>query len=254
LKTCIDNININYSVNGQGEDTLLLLHGWDSNITLFKNIIEHFSKTKKIYALDMPGFGESQEQDEPWDVDKYVDFVIKFIKKMGITTFSALGHSFGGRVIIKMVNKKDLPFNIEKIVLVDSAGILPKKTKKKSLKTTTYKVCKKIVSNKIVSKIMPNALENLKKHFGSEDYKNATPILRQTLVKVVNEDLESLLPNIKQPTLLIWGDKDTATPLEDAKTMEKLIPDAGLVIIKGAGHYSFLEQPYFVNKVLDSFL
>ena len=221
---------------------------------LFPSVKLHFSKTKKVYALDLPGFGNSQEPDDSWNVDKYVDFVIKFIKQMQIKKFSVLGHSFGGRIIIKMVNIKDLPFSIEKIVLVDSAGILPKKNKKKTLKVRIYKVCKKIVSNKIVSKLMPNALENLKKHFGSADYKNATPIMRESLVKVVNEDLEKLLPNIKQPTLLIWGDKDTDTPIQDAKIMEKLIPDAGLVTIKGAGHYSFLEQPYFVNKVLDSFL
>ena len=102
--------------------------------------------------------------------------------------------------------------------------------------------------------MFPNALESLKKKFGSEDYRNASPMMRDILVKVVNEDLEPLLPNIKQSTLLIWGTEDTATPLSDAKIMENLIPDAGIVEVKGAGHYSFLEQPQLVNVVLDSFL
>ena len=116
-----------------------------------------------------------------------------------------------------------------------------------------YKFLKILVGNKLVLKIFPNALNNLKKKFGSADYRNATPIMRDTLVKTVNEDLTDLLPNIKQSTLLIWGENDTATPLEDAKKMESLIKDSGLVTIKGAGHFSFVEQPAFVNRVLNSF-
>jgi len=77
--------------------------------------------------------------------------------------------------------------------------------------------------------------------------------MRDTLVKVVNEDLKDYLPNMKRPTLLIWGTNDTATPLEDAMLMGKLIPDAGLVKIEGAGHYSFLEKPQLVNSVLEAF-
>jgi len=201
----------------------------------------------------MPGFGKTSEPKTAWCVDDYVDFVIKFIEKMKISKLSLLGHSFGGRVIIKLANRSNLKFELDKLVLVDSAGILPK-NKKKTVKTRVYKALKVIVGNNITKKVFPNALESLKKKFGSEDYKNASPIMRSVLVKVVNEDLEPLLPTIKQSTLLIWGTNDTATPLSDAKIMEKLIPDAGVVEIKGAGHYSFLENPQLVNAVLDSFL
>jgi pimeloyl-ACP methyl ester carboxylesterase len=146
------------------------------------------------------------------------------------------------------VNREKLKFEIDKLILVDSAGILPK-NKKKTMKTRVYKALKVIVGNNITRKVFPNALEGLKKKFGSEDYRNASAVMRETLVKVVNEDLEPLLPNIKQSTLLIWGTNDTATPLSDAKIMEKLIPDAGIVEVKDAGHYSFLEQPQLVNAV-----
>ncbi len=250
----INNIKINYIVKGDSDKKILLLHGWGSNIKLFNNIIEHLSKENTVYALDMPGFGESQLPNNSWNVDNYVDFIIEFIKIMKIDKLSLLGHSFGGRVIIKLSNRENLPFEISKLILVDSAGILPKKSNKSSFKTKIYKLCKVVLKNKVVSKIFPNALENLKKKFGSEDYKNAIPVMRETLVKVVNEDLEPLLKNIKQPTLLIWGDKDEATPFEDAKIMESLIPNSGIVRVEGAGHYSFLEQPILINKVLDSFL
>lgn len=254
MKINIDNIDINYIVQGDKKEKILLLHGWGANIKLFNNIIDFLSKTKTVYALDMPGFGESQQPPYAWNVDNYVDLVIKFINEMKIEKLSILGHSFGGRVIIKLVNRKKLNFVIDKIVLVDSAGIKPKKSIKNIIKVRAFKIGKKIVSTNLVKKIYPNALENLKNKFGSQDYKSASPIMRESLVKTVNEDLTYLLKNISQPTLLIWGDKDTATPIKDAYLMNKLIPDSGIVKIENAGHYSFLEQPVLVNRVLESFL
>jgi pimeloyl-ACP methyl ester carboxylesterase len=97
-------------------------------------------------------------------------------------------------------------------------------------------------------------LEKLKNSFGSDDYRNATPIMRETLVKLVNEDLKEYLPNIKAPTLLIWGELDTATPITDGEIMEKLIPDAGLVRVKDCTHYVFLEASAYVNKIIYTFL
>ena len=165
-----------------------------------------------------------------------------------------LGHSHGGRVSIKIANRKDLPFELTKLILVDSAGILPRKTIKKRFRQRCYKIGRTVLSIGAIQKMFPDALENLRNKHGSADYKSATPLMRQSLVKVVNEDLEPLLPNIKQPTLLIWGEDDTATPLSDGKRMEELIPDAGLVTIKNTGHYSFLDQWGTVRRVLDSFL
>jgi hypothetical protein len=99
----------------------------------------------------------------------------------------------------------------------------------------------------------PELLEKLRVKFGSADYVAASPMMRQCLVKVVNEDLTHLLPGIKAPTLLVWGENDTATPLSDAKKMEAEIPDAGLAIIKNAGHFSFVEQPVIFGSIMASF-
>lgn len=78
--------------------------------------------------------------------------------------------------------------------------------------------------------------------------------MRAIMSKVVNEDLCHLMPSIKAPTLLIWGENDTATPISDARKMEKLIPGAGLVSFPGCGHYSFLDNPVQFAAVLRSFL
>jgi pimeloyl-ACP methyl ester carboxylesterase len=97
-------------------------------------------------------------------------------------------------------------------------------------------------------------IEKRRAKAGSSDYNNASPKMRAILSKCVNEDLCHLMPLIKAPTLLFWGENDTATPLTDAKRMEKLIPDAGLVTVAGAGHFSFLENPQLFERVLKSFL
>jgi len=246
-------LKINYIEKGAGRD-LLLLHGWGSNIKLFQHIIDCMEKSHRVIALDMPGFGGSDEPPCSWNLDNYVDFVIAFAKEMNCKDLVLLGHSFGGRIIIKMANRKDLPFTISKIVLTGSARILPPKTMKKRLKIFIYKTGKKLLSLPPVKALFPEALEQLQKRSGSSDYRNASPVMRETLVKVVNEDLKPLLPSIKYPTLLIWGDADNVTPISDAKCMEELIPDAGLVIVKGGSHYAFAEQPFFVNKVLQAFL
>ena len=111
-----------------------------------------------------------------------------------------------------------------------------------------------IFSLAIVMKLFPDALENLRKRNGSADYNAASPIMRQTLVRVVNEDLCHLMPNVKAPTLLCWGTLDDATPLSDGETMEKLMPEAALVKFEGAGHYSFLECQAQFLRVLASFM
>lgn len=249
----IKGMKINYQEKGSG-DLVVLLHGWGSNIKLFANLTELLSAKYKVVAMDMPGFGESDEPPSAWCVDDYVDFVIEFLKEYEAENIILLGHSFGGRVIIKLNSRKDLPFKISKVILVDSAGILPPKSNKKSFRTYYYKIGKAVLSTGIVQKIAPDALENFRKKMGSADYAAASPLMRQVLVKVVNEDLEPLLPNIKCPTLLVWGVNDTATPISDGEKMEKLIPDAGLVKLENAGHYSFLEQQYTFNRVMSSFM
>lgn len=251
--TEIDGLRINYTDSGSGE-CILLLHGWGSNITLFNGITQQLSSKMRVVAPDMPGFGESDEPKTAWRVDDYVDFTGKFCAKLGISKAVLLGHSFGGRVIIKLVTRNDPAVQAEKLILTDSAGIMPKRSLKSKLSTKIYKAGRAVMSTKPMSAMFPDAVENMRNKRGSADYLAASPIMRQTLVNTVNEDLTELLPKIKQSTLLIWGDNDDATPLSDGQTMENLIPDSGLAVIKGAGHYSFLDDPYTYSRILASFL
>lgn len=247
MRIKIDDVEVEYIKKGVGSQKILLLHGWGCNIDTFAHITNFLSEFMEVYVIDFPGFGKSSEPKEAWNVDQYTDLVEKFINQMGIEKLSLLGHSFGGRVILKLANRKNLKFEIDKLILIDSAGI--KHETKKTWKQRIYKIV-----FPMIKKISPKLLNKIKTKVGSADYRNATPLMRDVLVKVVNEDLSNLVPNIQNPTLIIWGENDTATPYSDAEYLNKNIKDSGIVKIESAGHFSFLDAPYLVNKVLESFL
>lgn len=245
---------IAYSQYGSGEKLLVILHGWGCNKEMFAPIADHLSKTYTVVVPDLCGFGESPEPPHPFSVDDYADIFIKFIASFGKSSVSLMGHSYGGRVIIKLFSKGTLPFKIERVMLVDAAGIKPKKSLGQKLSLICYKCGRRVLSLPPLKKLFPSVIENWRKKRGSADFNAASEIMKKTLVLAVNEDLTHLLGSITAPTLLFWGDKDDATPLSDAKIMEKRIPDAGLVVLKGGTHFSFLENtPYFL-RVADSFL
>lgn len=246
-------INVNYIDEGKG-DTVLFLQGWGTNLDIYKKVIEKLKKTNRIVALDFPGFGKTPEPKTAWDVNDYMEFTVKFIEKLKLNNIVIMGHSFGGRVTIRLMNKKDKKFVVKKIVLLDSAGIKAKTTLKKKIKQKWFKICKKVAGSGAGKRLFPRAVERMKNKHGSADYRKASPLMKQVLVKTISEDLTEMLSNIDVPTLLVWGDMDTATPLSDAKIMEERIPDAGLVVLKNTGHYSFLEDFYTFSRVIDSFL
>ena len=226
---------------------LLILHGWGVDAASFAPVAEYLSKGFAVYAPDFPGFGASPAPTEIWGVAQYAELIEGFCKKLEIDKPIIIGHSFGGRVAI-ILGAKGLPL---KMVLVDSAGIVPNRGFDYYLKVYSYKAGKKILSLPGLGKVKENFIN--KNNAGSSDYKAALGIMKNIFVKVVNQDLKEYLPKISVPALLVWGDADTATPLADGQLMEKLIPDAGLVVFSGAGHYSYLERlPQFL-AVLDSF-
>lgn len=249
----IKGLQTHYFIQGQG-DYVFLLHGWGADATLFRHIADIIAKQYTVVAFDFPGFGQTTEPEQAWSVSDYTDFTIEFIRSFPCKNVILLGHSFGGRVIIKMANEKNLPFTIDKIVLVDSAGILPRRSLCYKIRIGAYKTGKVILNIPGIRNLFPRAMAAFKNRMGSADYSRASDVMRQCLVKTVNEDLTPLLKTIFVPTLLIWGENDTATPLADGQMMEKQINGSGLVVLKGAGHYSFLDQPVIFSRVIHSFL
>ncbi len=247
----IDGLNINYIDEGEGE-VLLMLHGWGASCEAYRGIINAVSHRFRCIAPDFPGCGQSDIMKEPWTLDNYTDFVQKFITALSLTNPIMFGHSHGGRVTMKMA--ADGTVNPSKIILLDAAGLIPKKTLKQKTRARNFKIIKKVLTLPPLKKSCEGLLERARAHYGSADYNAAPPVLRQTLVSLVNTDIRDILPNIKASTLLIWGENDTATPLADAKIIESLIKDCGLCVIEGAGHWSFVENPALAHAIIKSFL
>ncbi len=248
----INGLSIEYIDQGEGE-VVLLLHGWNAPASTYRLIIDHLSTRFRVIAPNAPGCGGSEEPPVPWKVDDFVDFTIAFAKALGIEKATLMGHSFGGRTIIKLMNRKERPFAVDKIVLLDAAGIKPKRSLSYYVKVYSFKAMKAVCSVPPFKTLFPNAVENARKKRGSADYRAASEVMRRTMSMCINEDLTPLLGGVDVPTLLIWGENDTATPMRDAHIMEKGIPDAGLVVLKG-GHFAFAEAWGQCARVLDVFL
>lgn len=233
------NIMINYIQYGKGKD-ILLLHGWGQNIEMMQPLGDPLSKKYRITILDFPGFGESEEPKDAWNISDYSLLIEYLVKQLKIKKPIIMGHSFGGRVAIRY--SADHP--IEKVILFGSPCIRKQKTL--PIKVRILKSLKKLPG-------MNHIAEKMKQYIGSRDYKAASPIMRQILVNTVNEDLSSYARRIEEPTLLIWGDHDTEAPVEDAKNLEKIMMDAGLVVLKGT-HYAYIENLNQVLNIISAFI
>lgn len=247
--TLSDGITINYDQSGQGP-AMIIMHGWGCNNSTVKSIADVAAEQHTVYNLDLPGFGASSEPKKVWGVEDYVAMLEEFVAKLGIQSPIILGHSFGGRVGILYSSHND----VNKLILVDAAGVKPKRSLKYYFKVYTFKTGKWISRFLLGKEKAEKRIELQRQKKGSADYAAASPMMRSILTKTVNQDLKFAMPGINAPTLLIWGENDTATPLRDAKVMEKLIPDSGLVSFAGCGHYSFLDNPYQFAAVLRSFI
>ncbi|MEW5768281.1 MAG: alpha/beta hydrolase [bacterium] len=246
----IDDLRVFYEVGGEGE-AVVLLHGWGGQAASFKPVFNYLVRSHQVYALDLPGFGSSDLPPQPWGSDDYALFVSTFFAKLGIGKTSLIGHSFGGRIAIVLA--ANFPERVDKLILVDSAGIRPRRTVKYYIRVSIAKIAKFLFSPRLFGIYGEKARKAIYQVVGSKDYQEANE-MRPTLVKIVNEDLRGLLPQINAPTLLVWGEKDTATPVSHAKIMEREINDAGLVILPEAGHFSYLDKfPQFC-RIVSSFL
>lgn len=247
----IKGYNINYEVAGEGKP-VVLVHGWLANLDTMKPLQNFLSKKFKVYNLDVIGFGKSDLPKRPLSTEDFANFLNDFLDALNIENPILIGHSNGGRMIINLAGRNLRKIN--KIVLIDSAGIVPKRGFKYYSKVYTFKTIKNITKIFPKTEMFNNIRERWLGKFGSSDYKNSPEVLRKTMSIIVNEDQKKIMPNIKVPTLIIWGENDTATPVEDGRTMEKLIPDSGLIVYPGRSHFSYLEELESVLTVLDEFL
>jgi len=245
MKIIVENLATEYRDEGEGP-VVLMLHGWWRDMSDFGGITEKLKQKYRIIRVDLPGFGGTEiPKGKVWNLDDYTSFVKSFIEKINIKPFVLVGHSFGGRIILKD------QFEAEKIVLISAAGVKAKKWRK-SLFMALAKI------GDLVSYVPPLLFvrQKLKNKFyktiGSDYLESGH--MKEVFKAVVEEDLSLLASKIAIPTLLIWGKKDMVTPLEDGEKLSKLIKNSKFEIIPLTGHFSFIDKPDEVVGLIDGFV
>jgi len=218
---------LDYSEIGAGEN-VLLLHGWGANKNCWGNLLD-LSVDYHVWALDLWGFGNSPEPPLNANTSDFSLGVEDFIKNRIGTNVTVVGHSFGGRIALCLAQTDW----VKRLILVDSAGVKPRFSLKKYLTKTRYKRLKHLVSE-------GRKPQAVLARFGSNDYKNASVVMRSVLVNAVNENLVNLAKKVRVPTQIIWGRYDKVTPLYMAKTLRKAIKKSRLSVVS-AGHFCFLD-------------
>ncbi len=236
---------------GSKAPNIVILPGWGNQRKTFSYLIRYFSQFASVYILDYPGFGKSNWQGKDYTIYDYAWMIKDWLEQEDIVDPIIIGHSFGGRILVLLLSYYHLA--IKKAILIDSAGILPSKTKKESWKRKEYRILKKCTSL-IPQKWKKRYQEWLIQKFGSNDYKSLPSSMRKTFINIVTEDLEPYLEKIEQEVLLIWGKQDTVTPLSDAFCFKEKIRESGLVVIDGAGHFPYLDHPEYICRIIFSYI
>lgn len=242
-------------VEGDGPP-FVLLHGWGGSADSFLPVARHYAPTHTVYSLDFPGFGASGKPPVPWSVDEYAAMLDAFMERQALVGVPVIAHSFGGRVAILTAAR--YPGRFSRIILTGSAGLIPRRGIKYYWKVYVYKLMKRMARlsglRRLLRALGLDIEEWLRARTGSADYRALDETMRATFVRVVNQDLRPFLREIAVPTLLIWGGDDRETPLAFGRIMEREIPDAGLVVFEGAGHFAYLDEFERFVRITDVFL
>jgi len=255
----IENVNgttVSYEIEGEEKSRVILLHGWGCEMNMMQPVADALKNEHQVLLLDFPGHGKSGRPPEPWGVHEYAECLKELLYRTEFFPCSVIAHSFGCRVATWMAAY--YPELFHKMIFTGAAGIRPKTTESAARRNAEYKkmknYCTQIKKIPFLKSSAEHWEEKLRQKYGSRDYNALDEEMRKTFIKVINQDLSELYPKLRQSTLLIWGDADTETPLWMGREMEKLIPDAGLVIFEGGSHFAYLEQIQRFNTVAQHFL
>ncbi len=245
----VNGVSLNYEVSGTGPD-ILLLHGWGHDLHTWDQVVPELEKQYRVWRLDLPGFGTSSLPGREWGLRQYAEVVGRFVQAHQLQNVIVVGHSFGGRVATLLASQQ--PRWLKQLVLVDSAGLIPKRTLKK---VTVWCLAK--IGKVLVAALPRETKDRLSHKFrlatGAHDYANAGP-LRSIFQRVIEQDLAPELKDIVVPTGIIWGENDMITPLDQAHRLEAGIAGAKLVVLPGLGHVPFVQSPLLFIRAIKGLL
>ncbi len=225
---------VNKQITGKGP-LVILLHGWGQNMQMMQPIQDQLQDRFTILNVDLPGFGNSEEPSTAWSCDDYAKWIYNIAQEIQKEPVILIAHSFGARIAFRYA----LRYPVKQMVLTGAAGIRKKRNLVYYAKVYGYKLLKKL-------------------HFsvqaGSRDYRQASPRMREIMVKAVNDDITKELPNIDVETLLVWGEEDKETPLYMGKMMEEKMPNATLIVLEKDDHFAYFHQNNRFVNILKYFL
>jgi pimeloyl-ACP methyl ester carboxylesterase len=248
----INNLKINYKIAGSGP-AILILHGWGGSSSSWTKVLERIAaKGFKVVCPDFPGFGKSDTPKEIWSVSDYADWTLEFIKSQNLDNFFILGHSFGGRIAIKL--SVSFPERIQGLIFCNSAGIKHKPDLKTKVIFKLSKFGNLIFRARFLSRIKDIVRNVFYVFLRRRDYIKAKGIMREIIKKVLEEDLFPYLSQIKVKTIIIWGEKDKTVPVEDAYIFKREITNSRLEILPNIGHSPHLEAPSELTDIILEFI
>ena len=234
---------------------IVLLHGWGCDESLTQPIADRLPVARTVLTLDFPGHGKSGRPPEPWGVPDFAKALRVLLEEEGLVPCDVIAHSFGARVTLYLA--ATAPQLFRRVLLTGAAGLKKPQTEESKKRSETFQKKKAALHSlralKVFNPLLDKAEEQLRQQYGSRDYLALDEEMRKTFVKVINLDLADCLPKVQSPTLLVWGDADTETPLWMGQKMEREIPDAALVVLEGGTHFAYLEQAARFAAIANSF-
>ena len=218
---------------GTGTPSVLALHGWRRDHRDFEAVLA--PPGIDAIALDLPGFGSAAAPEEVWGTPDYAEAVGAVLDEMapGVVV---LGHSFGGRVAVHLAARR--PDQIAGLVL--SGAPLYRPAGARSKPRLRFRMARGLAARGVIGQ---ERMEALRQRYGSDDYRAASGVMRDILVRTLAEDYAAAIAAVRCPVELVWGDHDTAAPLATAEQLQRELPDAHLVVCPGAGHLTPLTAP-----------
>lgn len=233
---------------------ILLLHGWGvqapDKITKLADALK--GKGHEVYVPHMPGFGRQEPPLTPWDVGGYVDWVIAQLAAKGWESCVVVGHSFGGRVAIKLAVTH--PEKVFKLVLLASAGLKHPLSFKSRLIQLVGQTGKAFFSLPVLSWVRPSVHSFWRTVLKHKDYYQASGVMRKTFLRVVGEDLREIVSQIHMSTLIIWGKKDQFVPVQDAYFLHEHIAGSRLKVLSQGDHFVPYNYPEEIAEEIDDFI
>lgn len=230
----VDGICCHVECSGEGQG-VVLLHGWGQNCSMMRLVQRELEDRYRVVNLDLPGFGDSVPLKKPMSIKEYAMFVRKLMAELGIEDPIIIAHSFGSRIALRYA----MMYPVKCLVLTGAAGIRSPLSLWKKGKQCIYRIFR---------------FFRLPVTAGSRDYRQADDVMRQVLVKAVNDDLSPDLGFVECPTLLVWGSDDRETPLWMGRKMEELLPDARMIIYRHDDHFAYYHQGFRFAKDVKEFL